>query len=208
VQSQLEALQHRQPAAATSEGRDSDPEPLPVVPASAVPPVAEKDAAGPDQYMAEEQVARAAPISSDRSGASAVSSPPVVEGSIDRLALADSLYAVGDAAAAEELYRRLDPADYTAPQRTWVEYQLAGCAHRRGDGAASAAQYRAIVDRGAPEWLAALARWRLTHQDDCARLRANTVRLSELMQSLNTEVTHELESATGATASGRTADER
>ncbi len=96
----------------------------------------------------------------------------IVEGPIDRLSLANNLYASGQLGLALEMYAQIDRRSLTPQDKYWVEYQSACCLRklRRIDEAKKL--YRQLV--GTPEagFLTEMSRWWLDRMADRAALEA------------------------------------
>ena len=90
---------------------------------------------------------------------SAVSDHAVVDGPIDRLGLANNLYAVGDYALALEMYEQADTVNMTAQQQIWSEYQIANCLRRAGKIAEASNRYRRLADQPEAGWLSEQSQW-------------------------------------------------
>ena len=90
---------------------------------------------------------------------SAMSDHAVVDGPIDRLGLANNLYAVGDYALALEMYEQADTVNMTAQQQIWTEYQIANCLRRAGKIAEASNRYRRLADQPEAGWLSEQSQW-------------------------------------------------
>lgn len=118
--------------------------------------------------------------------------PTNVDGPIDRIGLADCLYAVGDLRAAEQVYRSVSPETLNGEQQAWVQFQLAGCDRKAGRHDDAQQKYRELVTFTEPQWLVELSRWWLTTLEDRQRLEGNAAKLSQIVQQLDTEVIREV----------------
>ena len=83
----------------------------------------------------------------------------VVDGPIDRLGLANNLFATGQYPLALEMYQQTPAADLTAPQHFWVEYQTANCLRRLGNLTEATNRYRRLADHAEAGWLSEQAHW-------------------------------------------------
>ena len=83
----------------------------------------------------------------------------VVDGPIDRLGLANNLFATGGYPLALEMYQQTPAADLTAPQHFWVEYQTANCLRRLGNLTEATNRYRKLADHAEAGWLSEQAHW-------------------------------------------------
>jgi hypothetical protein len=89
----------------------------------------------------------------------AASEHAVVHGPIDRLGLANNLYAVGDYQLAMKMYEQTERADLTAQQQIWTDYQMANCLRRMGRNAEASNRYRRIAEQPEAGWLSEQSRW-------------------------------------------------
>lgn len=100
---------------------------------------------------------------SEHSGAEsaphAASEHAVVHGPIDRLGLANNLYAVGEYQLAMKMYEQTEMADLTAQQQIWTDYQMANCLRRMGRNAEASNRYRRIAEQPEAGWLSEQSRW-------------------------------------------------
>ena len=83
----------------------------------------------------------------------------VVDGPIDRLGLANNLFAVGQYPLALEMYQQTATADLTAQQHFWVEYQTANCLRRLGNPTEASNRYRKLAEHPEAGWLSQQAHW-------------------------------------------------
>ena len=107
------------------------------------------DAHTPEPPTAEHQTPAARPLSQT----------PIVDGAIDRLGLANNLYAIGDYLVAREMYEHTDMAELTAQQQIWAEYQIANCLRRMGQKAEASNRYRRIAAQPEAGWLSEQSAW-------------------------------------------------
>ncbi|MEJ7595192.1 MAG: hypothetical protein WKF77_27015 [Planctomycetaceae bacterium] len=83
----------------------------------------------------------------------------VVDGPIDRLGLANNLFATGEYPLALEMYQQTATADLTVQQSFWVEYQLANCQRRLGNLTEASNRYRKLAEHPEAGWLSQQAHW-------------------------------------------------
>jgi tetratricopeptide (TPR) repeat protein len=83
----------------------------------------------------------------------------VVHGTIDRLGLANNLYAVGEYELALDMYEKIDMAELTAQQQIWADYQMANCLRRMGRSSEASNRYRRIAEQPESGWLSEQSRW-------------------------------------------------
>lgn len=89
----------------------------------------------------------------------AASEHAVVHGPIDRLGLANNLYAVGEYQLAMKMYEQTEMTELTAQQQIWTEYQMANCLRRMGRNAEASNRYRRISEQPEAGWLSEQSRW-------------------------------------------------
>jgi tetratricopeptide (TPR) repeat protein len=87
------------------------------------------------------------------------SQQPVISGPIDRMGLANNLYAVGEYLMAMELYKETDESPLTAQQQIWAEYQTANCLRRLGQTGEASNRYRRLAGQPEAGWLSEKAGW-------------------------------------------------
>lgn len=112
------------------------------------------------------------PITPDREGPADSPAPTVLtDSAVDRLALADNLFASGQIDVALKLYLELSNEADEAAARSWVHFQIAACSRRLGQYDQARKHYRIVAGQPADGFYARLARWwlgtierRLTHQ--------------------------------------------
>ncbi|MEZ6064987.1 MAG: hypothetical protein R3B90_04615 [Planctomycetaceae bacterium] len=128
----------------------------------------------------------AAPVAAP-SAADSAALPAVVPGEVDRLALADSLFAAQQISAAYDIYQALQTASFTPEEQFWILSQRAACLRRSGDDAAAEKLYREIIAGNSEGWLGDSARWWLTTVDVRRRLEANSAKLADILDTLSAE---------------------
>lgn len=89
----------------------------------------------------------------------AASEHAVVHGPIDRLGLANNLYAVGEYQLAMKMYEQTEMSELTAQQQVWTEYQIANCLRRMGRNGEASNRYRRIAEQPEAGWLSEQSRW-------------------------------------------------
>lgn len=89
----------------------------------------------------------------------AASEHAVVHGPIDRLGLANNLYAVGEYQLAMKMYEQTVTAELSAQQQMWTDYQMANCLRRMGRNAEASNRYRRIAEQPEAGWLSEQSRW-------------------------------------------------
>ena len=83
----------------------------------------------------------------------------VVEGPIDRIGLANNLYAVGEFRLAMEMYEHVEKQELSPEQQIWSEYQAANCLRRLGKNGEASNRYRRLAGMAEAGWLSDQSRW-------------------------------------------------
>jgi len=83
----------------------------------------------------------------------------VVDGPIDRVGLANNLYAVGEYRLAMDMYENASAGDLSAQQQIWAEYQTANCLRRLGRNGEASNRYRKLGGKAEAGWLSEQSRW-------------------------------------------------
>lgn len=114
----------------------------------------------------------------------------LVDGPIDRLALADSLYGAGEIELALAMYREVDTRKFTTSERRWVDYQIAGCLRRLKAYAESIEKHRQLVGEDVDDWIAKSSRWWLDAieerqglEEELSTLQSDLVRVREMIDA-------------------------
>lgn len=105
----------------------------------------------------------------------------LVDGPVDRVALADNLYAIGEYTLAKEMYDRVPLQKLPPDQRYWVRYQNASCLRHMGDLAQAKKELRILAGQEEADWLARSARWWLDTIDDRAELQKEIAATQQLL---------------------------
>lgn len=84
----------------------------------------------------------------------------VVNGPIDRLGLANNLFAIGEYPLALEMYQQTTGPELSSQQQFWVEYQTASCLRHLGSPAEASNRFRKLASQPEAGWLSQQAqRW-------------------------------------------------
>jgi hypothetical protein len=113
---------------------------------------------------------------------------PLVDGPIDRLALADSLFATKDIEFALQMYAQIDPQSVTPDDQLWIEYQVAGCHRRLGNIAEAEQRYRRLAGMTEGGWYASQARWWLDALTARKALEADLLRVTNAIQTMEQQI--------------------
>jgi len=87
---------------------------------------------------------------------------PITDEPVDRLGLADSLFATGEFQLALEIYTGLSATNRPSDQKVWAEHQTAACHRQLGNDVEAETHYRRIAGNDHAGFLAENARWWLT----------------------------------------------
>jgi hypothetical protein len=96
---------------------------------------------------------------------------------IDRVYVADNLFAAGEYALANDIYLQVDRRSISGDEAGWVEFQLANCSRRLGCLDDAKKRYRRVVADPTLGWLQDLAKWRLDAIDEAEQLVKEHARL-------------------------------
>lgn len=108
--------------------------------------------------------------------------------SIDRIALADSLFGNGQSDLALQAYGSIDLLKQPVADRYWIEYQIANCHRRLGNLAEAQQRYRrlaGLVDAG---WCAAHARWWLDALNTRETLQRDLSTISATLETVEEQL--------------------
>lgn len=97
--------------------------------------------------------------SSDSKTQAVFSDKAVVDGPIDRIGLANNLYAVGEYRLAIDMYEHAGKTDLKPEQQIWSEYQAANCLRRLGKNGEASNRYRRLAGMSEAGWLSDQSRW-------------------------------------------------
>jgi hypothetical protein len=106
---------------------------------------------------------------------------------VDRVHVADNLFAAGEYVLAEEIYSQVDRKAISSDESGWVEFQLANCSRRAGRLDDAKKRYRRVVADPALGWLQNMAKWRLDAIDEREQLIREHSRLEAAIKQ-HTEV--------------------
>jgi len=106
---------------------------------------------------------------------------------IDRVYVADNLFAAGEYVLANDIYLQVDRRAVSGDESGWVEFQLANCSRRLGRIDDARKRYRRVVADPTLGWLQDLAKWRLDAIDERDLLVKEHARLDAVIKQ-HTEV--------------------
>jgi hypothetical protein len=157
-----------------------EPDPPPALPDAESP--ASEGSEPPAHAPLPAEVAERVPTPSDSS--SELLPEALVDGPVDRVALADSLFASGEVEFALQAYQQVDAHTLTVEDRLWIEYQLASCHRRLKNYAEAEKRYRSLAGLAEGGPYATQSRWWLDAITARRSLEADLQRVSETIQSL------------------------
>lgn len=110
---------------------------------------------------------------------------------VDRIALANNLFASGELALAQKMYESIELKEVSEAQKVWIQYQMAGCLRRLDNSQEAQSLYRTVAaSKVAPHW-AKRARWWLNTMSSSARIKERQVKMVNTLVQLK-EATDEL----------------
>ena len=104
--------------------------------------------------------------------ADSLSAESIVDGPVDRIGLADSLYALDELSIALEMYGKVDLKNVAVSERFWVSFQRACCLRKLNRIPEAQEVYRRLAGQQNAGWLAKMSRWWLDQID--ARVEMET----------------------------------
>lgn len=173
-----------QPAKVTVESpvpaQPLQPAPVPTLPeleerpSSERPTVTETVAAPDPEAFVPEEVLPTVPVS--------------VDGPIDRLALASSLFGTASFGECLQTLDAIDHDSLSTEDQDWCRYVSACCHRNLGQLSEAESGYRELVGHSEVSWLADAARWWLDHLSDRQKLQSDSEKLSSNLQAWKKEI--------------------
>ncbi len=108
----------------------------------------------------------------------------VVDGPVDRLGLANNLYATGEHELALEIYQKMVRDKGDSFDSLWVQYQIANCFRQLGNRAESERMLRIIIGQKKDSWITRSARWWLETNETSAELQRRLERWNVSLDQL------------------------
>lgn len=161
---------------------EHEPEPAiqhhvaPQLPVQSGPPTHEPERERPDPPEAE-------PGNGKLSATGLIKGLPVA--AIDRVHVADNLFAAAEYVLANEIYEQVDRKSISVDESGWVEFQLANCSRRLGRIDDAKKRYRRVVSDPTLGWLQDMAKWRLDAIDEREQLIKEHSRLEAAIQQFS-----------------------
>jgi tetratricopeptide (TPR) repeat protein len=112
--------------------------------------------------------------------------PPeaIIDGPVDRISLANNLYAVGEYVIALETYSQVDRQNLTVAEIHWINYQMATCLRKLKRIPEAQEMYRRMAGEKTSGWLGSASKWWLDRIDDRARLEQEIEQYNQILESL------------------------
>jgi hypothetical protein len=186
-----------QPSAAQQQPKPPVPEPAATTPSDAVP--IEESGVPPVTEPTDEGDASAIPLSvppppgvaeapKDTATASVFAdsmiAKAIVDGPVDRIGLADSLYALNELPIALEMYEKVDVKHVAPSERFWVSFQRACCLRKLKRIPEAQELYRRLAGQESAGWLAEVSRWWLDQIDARVELETHIKEYDAILTAL------------------------
>jgi len=117
-----------------------------------------------------------------------------IEGPIDRMALATSLFATEQHAGCLRALEGVDQESLKGEKRDWYRYMTACCLRKQGQLSEAESQYRKLLGQSETEWLSEAARWWLDHLNEQHKLQQDLAQVNSTLDTWQKEI-HALQSA-------------
>jgi tetratricopeptide (TPR) repeat protein len=111
-----------------------------------------------------------------------------VDGPIDRMALATSLFATGSFGECLQILDAVDVEPLTKESKDWREYLAASCYRKLGKLQEAESRYRALLGHTEVSWLANATRWWLDHLNEQQKLREDLKQLDTTFHAWKVEI--------------------
>lgn len=112
-----------------------------------------------------------------------MSATTVLDSPVDRLKLADNLFATGEVQLALTMYEAVKTKDLSAEDRHWHTYQQACCHRRLGMFGAAESIYRQLAGNSDAGDVSVMSRWWLERLEDRKELEAQADQIRTLIQT-------------------------
>ena len=107
-----------------------------------------------------------------------------IDGPIDRMGLADNLYAMGEYALSLQTYEKIDRSALEPAESQWVEYQTAGCLRRLRKSSEAADRYRNLAADQTAGRISEMSRWWLDRMNERNGLEADLQKYQQQIDML------------------------
>lgn len=112
-----------------------------------------------------------------------LSATTVLDSPVDRLKLADNLFATGEIQLALTMYEAVRTKDLSAADRHWHTYQQASCHRRLGMYGEAESIYRQLAGNSDAGGVSVLSRWWLERLEERKELEAQAAQIRTLIQT-------------------------
>ncbi len=117
--------------------------------------------------------------------ADSLAAQALVKGPVDRVGLADNLYALDELQIALEMYQQVDLKEVPVSERFWITYQTASCLRRLKKLPEAQETYRRLAGRADAGWLAKMSTWWLHRMDARQELEASLNKQQKILDALS-----------------------
>lgn len=166
---------HEPAASPPRSGTDSSPRPSEEL---HVPRPADSSNAAPADGNHAKPSVKASPHA-DNSGKTGTNTP------VDSRTLAETLFLVGDHAAALKMYRQLEQEEQRGDERTVLQYMIACCLRKLGKFDEASLLYREVANSGGDEVLMENAQWYLREMKERRELEGQLDEMRQRRKALN-----------------------
>lgn len=123
----------------------------------------------------------------------------VVDGPIDRLGLANNLFAVGEYGMAQEMYQQIDASQLDSHLHFWIQFQVASCTRHLGKTAEASNLFRQLAGQPEAGQYSEQARWWVEKLEEMRLIEKSLEDYATLVKTLEVELSHLKESKDNAT---------
>lgn len=107
---------------------------------------------------------------------------------VDRLELANSLFAMGRTESALAVYGQIEQAGLSEEDRIWLDYQMASCQRRLGNVAEAEKMYRRVVAANPDSTWSKYSRWWLDLLRDRNKVQTELSQLQDVIKTYKTSL--------------------
>ena len=108
----------------------------------------------------------------------------IMNGPIDRLSLANNLFASGNIELALEVYKHIDTRQLSPLDKSWLAYQIAGCHRLLGSRDSAKQGYRVVTRESGNSVLGNQAKWWLQNLDRESKMQERKDRIQKSIVAL------------------------
>ena len=112
----------------------------------------------------------------------------ISEKPIDRLRLADSLFAINQLQMSLDIYEQLDDSTSSTSEQIWIRYQRASCLRRLKKIDSARRYYRAVAGIDESDFLGECSRWWLDTLDERQGLEQKVENIQSTIEALEAEI--------------------